>query len=352
MIHIPEDWDKAIAIITNEGGRVIVIGAVDSGKSTFSKLLVDAAARKHEVVLIDADIGQSYLGPPATIEMSVFHSLPDWKNLGSPDSMYFIGDTTPEGHFSLFLSGIKKICMIAEEKRAFLTILDTTGMVSGEGAKMLKRKKMEIFRPDHIVILQRSGESEHLLYPYAYHGEGVNIHRLDVVKVAKTRSKAERRKYRKNRFKIYFEDTEMCILPLNSIEMTKGSTHTPRRLSSSEKDFFSMVIGVPVLYGTKSAMRVNLITAGEVKPDAIGEIRKHYPDREIVITDIRKLEGLLVGLDVNGDNTTALGILSGISTDRDEIQILTPLKDSSKIQTIRLGNLKVKTSGEEERFQW
>ncbi len=352
MIQTPEDWDKAIARVTNEGGRVIVIGAVDSGKSTFSKLLVDTAARKHEIILIDADIGQSYLGPPATIETSLFHNLPDWKNLGPPDYMYFIGDTTPEGHFSLFLSGIKKICMIAEEKRAFLTILDTTGMVSGEGAKMLKRKKMEIFRPDHIVILQRSGESEHLLYPYVYHEEGVNIHRLSVVKVAKTRSKAERREYRRNRFKIYFEDAEVCILPLNSVELIKGPPHTHRRLSSSERDFFSMVIGVPVLYGTKSAIKVNLITAGEVKGNAIGEIWKHYPDREIVVTDLRELEGLLLGLDVNSDNTTALGILSGISAQRGNIQILTPLKDSSKIQTIRLGNLKVKTSGEEQRFQW
>ncbi len=71
-VQIPPDWDDAAARIANGGlRRVMVLGAADGGKSTFCRFLLDELrARDRRAALLDADIGQKTVSPPACVTLA------------------------------------------------------------------------------------------------------------------------------------------------------------------------------------------------------------------------------------------------------------------------------------------
>ena len=76
----PNEWYAILDTLEEEKGIAILLGATDTGKSTLAKFLIfNLCKRGLKVALIDADIGQSFLGPPTTIGFSVFKSDPGWE---------------------------------------------------------------------------------------------------------------------------------------------------------------------------------------------------------------------------------------------------------------------------------
>jgi polynucleotide 5'-hydroxyl-kinase GRC3/NOL9 len=70
-IVAPKEWYGALEALSQEKGSVILLGTADAGKSTFSKFLVSQLCKRRlRVALVDADIGQSILGPPGTIGLA------------------------------------------------------------------------------------------------------------------------------------------------------------------------------------------------------------------------------------------------------------------------------------------
>src|SRR5512136_2136054 len=99
-ILAPKEWHSFVKILEEEKGIAILLGATDTGKSTLARFLITRLCHQGvKTALVDADIGQSVLGPPTTIGFSVFKSDPDWELLLSPPEIFFVGSTTPEGCF-------------------------------------------------------------------------------------------------------------------------------------------------------------------------------------------------------------------------------------------------------------
>ena len=80
-ISAPKEWFALLDVLTEEKGMTIVLGETDTGKTTLANFLIfNLCQRGSRVALVDADIGQSTLGPPATIGLAEFKSDPDWKS--------------------------------------------------------------------------------------------------------------------------------------------------------------------------------------------------------------------------------------------------------------------------------
>ena len=80
---------------------VLLIGGMDTGKSTLSRDLLGAAlAAGRPAAYLDADVGQKTVGPPATISLKVVRSQEDLEPdmLARPDALYFVGSTSAQGH--------------------------------------------------------------------------------------------------------------------------------------------------------------------------------------------------------------------------------------------------------------
>ena len=164
-ISAPREWFDFLQVLEEEKGAAILLGATDTGKSTLAKFLIFNLCRRGlKIALVDADIGQSFLGPPTTIGLAIFKSHPDWEVILSPPEIFFVGSTSPEGHFPIHLKGVKRMVDKAPSYGAEVIIVDTTGFILGEAGKELKRRKIDLLSPRFIIALQRSNQ-KYLKFP-------------------------------------------------------------------------------------------------------------------------------------------------------------------------------------------
>jgi len=214
-----KEWFLLLDVLKEEKGIVILLGATDTGKSSLIKyLILNLCQQGLKVALVDADIGQSSLGPPTTIGLAVFKSDPDWEVVLSPPEIFFVGFTTPEGHFPLYLKGVKRMVDKAISYGTELVLVDTTGFVSGEAGKELKRRKIDLLSPRFILALQKSNEIEPILE--LYEGNPLyKIYRLPLSEQVKPRSMEERRMDKANKFRDYFKDSVIQELAIEEIKM-------------------------------------------------------------------------------------------------------------------------------------
>lgn len=146
---------------------VMLVGGLDSGKSTLAKTILRAGLEAgRAVAYLDADLGQSTVGPPASIGLKHLREvveLDDVDRLAVADELSFVGSTSPQGHALPLVAGAARLLRNARDAGADLVAIDTSGMVSGIHGQVLKYHKMEMLQPDLVVGLQRGEELDPLL---------------------------------------------------------------------------------------------------------------------------------------------------------------------------------------------
>jgi polynucleotide 5'-hydroxyl-kinase GRC3/NOL9 len=294
----PREWSPLLDILEKEKGIAIILGATDTGKSTLAKFFIsNLCQRGLKVALVDADIGQSFLGPPATIGFSLFKSDPDWQLILSPPEIFFVGSITPEGHFPIHLKGVKRMVDKATSHGVDLILVDTTGFVLGEGGEELKRRKIDLLSPGFILALQKSDELEPILEHYNENALP-RIFRLPLSEQVRSRSMEERRIYRTDKFQEYFKHSVTQELAIERFQIE-----------------------------------------GEVLD----------PNGEILPLDWAvKINGLLIGLKDDNDETLALGLIKNSAPEKKTVRISTPLREIERAKTIQLSSLKVILLHEDE----
>jgi len=287
----PDEWYALLDALEKEKGIAIILGATDTGKSTLAKFLIfNLCKRELKVALVDADIGQSFLGPPTTIGFSIFKSDPTWELILSPPEIFFVGSTTPEGCFPIHLKGTKRMADKAHSSEADVIIVDTTGFILGEAGKELKRRKIDLLSPRFLIALQKSDEVEHVLNHYKENPLR-KTHRLPLSEKVRPKSMEERRTNRTNKFQEYFKH---AIIQESAIE--------------------------------------NIQIEGEVLD----------PNDDILPLDwALKINGLLIGLKDSNDETLALGLIRNYYEEKKILRVSTPLREIERVKTIQLSSLKV-----------
>jgi polynucleotide 5'-hydroxyl-kinase GRC3/NOL9 len=290
-IIAPEEWYTTLDVLEKEKGITILLGTTDTGKSTLAKFLIfNLCQRGLKVALVDADIGQSFLGPPTTIGFSVFKSDPDWEVVLSPPEIFFVGSTTPEGYFTIHLKGVKRMVEKAPSYGAEVIIVDTTGFILGDAGKELKRRKIDLLSPRFILALQKSDEIEPILNLYQ-ENPLYKIFRLPLSEQVRLRSMEERRVNRINKFRDYFKHSVTQELAIEDVQI-EGKVLDPN---------------------------------GETLP----------------LDWSLQINGLLIGLKDSNDETLALGVIRNHFGEKKVVRVFTPLRDIQEVKTIQLSSLKV-----------
>jgi polynucleotide 5'-hydroxyl-kinase GRC3/NOL9 len=140
---------------------VVLVGGLDTGKSTLSRWLLEAAlAAGRPSAFIDADVGQKTVGPPATVTLKHLRSPADLEpeTLAKEDVLWFVGSTSPEGHLLQVVTAVASLFRLAKEAGADFVVVDSSGLVSGVYGQILKYHKVEMLRPDLVVGIQRGEE--------------------------------------------------------------------------------------------------------------------------------------------------------------------------------------------------
>jgi len=195
--------------------RVLVLGATDTGKSTFiRRLLHRLVERGVACTLVDADPGQKHIGPPACITSANYRYLYELR-MERLSGMYFVGSTSPRGHMLPVVVGTSKLASAASGR---VTVVNTSGYVSNAGS-YLKCAKIEVLEPELLVALERRGELEHLVRAYSH----LNWLRLPVPEAVREKSPEERRAARRERFRRYFESAVVVEAELSGMRLQRGS---------------------------------------------------------------------------------------------------------------------------------
>ncbi len=287
-IQPSEEWNAILNSLIEERGIILFLGTTDTGKSTLAKHLISRLClRGIKTALVDADIGQSSLGPPTTIGLSVFDDPPDWDNV-SYREIFFIGSASPEGFFSLHLRGTKKMTDRALSIGARSILVDTTGFVLGESGRELKQRKIDLLLPQFIVAIESSDELEPILLPYRDRSSP-RIFRLKPSAFARPRTWEERKLYRAKKFREYFADSEARSFTIRGVRI-EGKT---------------------------------------------GDLA---------------IPGILLGLKDGNDDTLALGLLDKYFEDVVSMKVLTPLKETGSVSSIQIGSVRLASSFEDEKI--
>lgn len=159
---VPKDWLELLKKIkrSRPPNIIFIMGGVDTGKSTLAQFLFKELGKVGPIALVDADLGQSTIGPPTTVGLAIGKGP---KSRLEALNFRFVGSTSPIGHLFQSLVAIKNLVDKASALRAKRVVIDTSGFISGAIGREFKFQKIDLVKPNFIIALQKKDELKTLL---------------------------------------------------------------------------------------------------------------------------------------------------------------------------------------------
>ena len=393
--QVNQHWEKLASRIVKPQQVVLVIGSTDVGKTTFCRFLADAAIdRGLKTAFVDADVGQSRIGPPTTIGMKSLapESSPVRFN-GIADHLYFVGDLSPRGHSLEVLTGTRLMVDRARETEADFIVIDTTGYIHDAPAVTLKQHKIELIRPSRVVCIGRSSELGQITACYSQQ-DWLNIHYLLPHRNVRSKSSKARSRYRKAQFDAYFgaackpklaiesgaackpklavesgaackpklavESGVVCEsepvlqasgsniqhLPFEQIRGGRTPFFMGRIANEKELEILSRLAEIQVYYAEWGHRTLCLVASKPLSKAVITRI-KDYLSLTHITAEVRAyFERRLVGLIDAAGNTYAIGIIEAVDFQKREFSIRCPFSKGNdtvkKVCAIQFGSYQLK----------
>jgi polynucleotide 5'-hydroxyl-kinase GRC3/NOL9 len=206
----------------------LILGTSDTGKTSLTARLASAlAARGERVAVVDADVGQSEIGPPTTVGLGrVTGAL---ARLGDAEvwALEFVGDTSPVRYIRETAEATRRLVRRALEAGVDRVLVDTGGLVEGPLGQALKRAKIRAADPDLVLVLQRREESEPIARVLES-GARPRVVRLTPSPAVVRRTATRRREHRERMLREYFARATTITLPTTRVPLRdrRGQTLT------------------------------------------------------------------------------------------------------------------------------
>jgi polynucleotide 5'-hydroxyl-kinase GRC3/NOL9 len=213
------DWAKSTAerILSRrfiQSGTCLLLGAADTGKTSLIKAMVEKIAVKQSVGIVDADIGQSHIGPPTTVGWAVVETPEvDFVKL-EPRGISFVGDVTPSGHLLQLTAAIVQ-CVGQAAEICKLILIDTPGFIRGPAACALWWTVQRILQPQVIIAVQRNNELSDILAGLKTFSFQLEL--IEVPEEIPLKLMQERQNYRQEKFREYFRNAETFNIDLDKV---------------------------------------------------------------------------------------------------------------------------------------
>lgn len=315
-LHVPPDWESAaVEIFERRLRTILVIGGSAVGKSSFCRYLAGALlARQTDVAFVDADIGQSNLGPPATVTLGYPASPVDFAATPAA-AYYFVGSTGPMGRFLPLVIGTSRL---AAEAGAAFVIIDTTGLVH-ESGRVLKNYKIEAVRPNVIVAVERRSE----LAPIRMASRHVPVIRIEPSRKAHGKDDYEKTEVRRRSYARHFAGASLLELPVEPLIFQRTLLFSGRPIEIEG-----------AIHAERSSEGVLIVGAPLTPP----------PDSKLLPAGFER--NLLCGVADATGRCRGLGIIERIDFARHAIALTTPV-EPDKVRILQFGDMYVTPDGGE-----
>jgi polynucleotide 5'-hydroxyl-kinase GRC3/NOL9 len=203
----------------------VILGDVDAGKSTLCTYLANTCLdHRVRISIIDGDVGQADIGPPTTTSSSTvsrhIFSLQELR----PERSYFIGDTSPSSVPDKLTQSITRL-KDELSTRSEITILNTDGWVREDKAVGHKLQLLNSLRPNLVLGLS----FDHELDPILELQQCPTL-QLKASGFARTRTREERKKARKEGYRRFLQSPKHLDLRLNTIKLRMFNAPKQQRI--------------------------------------------------------------------------------------------------------------------------
>ena len=339
---IPSSWRESaeqLFELENKRTTVMVLGTVDSGKSSFCTYLINKAlSEKRKVAVLDGDLGQSDIGPPSAIAYTVVSKpITDLFNLQARNA-YFLGETSAGNVTNEMIRGLSLLkSEIAAREPEFL-VINTDGWIEGECAADYKLKIIEELNPDLVFFVQQKDELAPILNCVS------ELRRITVESPSaiRQRDREKRKSLRELGYKKYLRNPKVQSLSLSWVKVERDESFglSKSRTLTRQARKVTELLGMKPLHVAELTDRINIIIGRKrwINPDNLKKVQEHSKKR-IVLTRKGEEEGLLVGLHNGNRRFLGIGVVQEIDYVRKTMKVLTPV--SEEVSIVVLGKIRL-----------
>jgi polynucleotide 5'-hydroxyl-kinase GRC3/NOL9 len=341
---IPPSWENVSEELISRGTllTIMVVGDVDSGKTSFCTYLANIALEKKlKVAVIDADLGQSDVGPPAAIGFSrITNPVKDLFDVEA-ENAYFIGLTSPS---KVTEDVIEKMCSLKTTALKYdldLLIVNTDGWVDGEEAAAYKIKLIETIAPDIVVGIQHENELSLILTELKER----KVFSVDSPSVIRARDREKRKILRELSYKKYLKNAKIRSFPLNWTNVEGALFKTKNHPVEPLKKIRGLFETYPVYFEETPTCVFLVLRKGQwIDEHSFGKIENDYGKRVKIIREGDE-EGLLVAFQDGDGRFLGVGVLRSIDYRRLVMKVYTSVYKN--VATILVGQMKLDEKGRE-----
>ena len=339
---IPPSWIEAYEQLLNFQNKPVaamVLGTVDSGKTSFCTYLTNRLLQeKQKVAILDGDLGQSDIGPPCTVAYTFLTKpVTDLFNLEAKNA-FFIGFTSPSTAINKVIEGLSSLKREVLEGNPDFIVINTDGWVEGEDAINYKVQLVKELNPDIIFCIQQKDE----LAPLINSLEGFQKIVVESPPTIKQRSREKRRSLRELGYIKYLKNAKVQSLPISWLKIEGneflglGITHENTKQAKRVYD----LLGMKPLHFAELKDRVCLVIGRGrwISNEKLIKMEETI-GKKIAIFRKGEEEGLLVALYNNDRKFLGIGILREIDYSRKTLKIFTPVSEG--ISIVALGRIKL-----------
>lgn len=323
-------------------GLVALVGAPDVGKTTLCAELANrwlVAGRR--VSLLDCDLGQSEIGPPAAVGLSIatepFESFQSLK----PTGLEFVGVTAPGRNAGVALAAAARLRGRIETDAA---LVDTTGHVYGPAARLYKLTKLRLLQPDLVLAMQRSDEIEPLVRLLE---DRFTVRRVPAVEEAKRKTPSHRTARRESRWAAALRGAECHTLPFADVSVAGCRWRSGNALSRMDVGKLARKTRSRLLWVETAPEEVTVVLRGPADERLVPYLQEEFGARRVHMISPGAYRNLLCGVGGPEGDTLAIGVVAELDFQREEIRVLAPLRSPSSIRSLSIGLHRVSPEGKD-----
>jgi polynucleotide 5'-hydroxyl-kinase GRC3/NOL9 len=339
---VPPSWNKACEeVLKLEAKPVIamVVGTVDSGKTSFCTYLVNKVlGEKRKVAVLDGDLGQSDIGPPSTIAYAfVTRPITDLFSLRAKNA-FFIGETSPSKVTDKVIAALAFLKKEILASNAEFVVLNTDGWVEGECASNYKIQLIEELKPDVVFCIQQKDELAPLI-------SGLEKFKKVVVEspsAIRQRNIEKRRSLRELGYIKYLGNAKVQSLSLSWLKVEGNELFDicKTRMNTRQASKIYGLLEMKPLHLSELSDRVCVIIGRRrwINAENIKKVEE-YTKKKVVVARKGEEEGLLAGVYDSNRKFLGVGVLQEIDYLRKTVKISTPVAEN--ICLLALGKVKL-----------
>jgi polynucleotide 5'-hydroxyl-kinase GRC3/NOL9 len=260
------------------------------------------SAAKTPVAVVDADVGQSEIGPPGTVGVAWADANVARLHELKVAARFFVGAFAPVGVALEHAVATGQAAAWVRANGARRVLIDTTGFVAGPTARRLKLAKAQLIQPalvlgfgppDGSKVVDRELDG---LLAVVGASVGASVLVLPTPASVGRKSQTLRATRRMTRLGKTLDGAREIVLPLDSVATVGATLNTGEPIAPHLVRWAAQALRLPVVYGERLSGVLSLFAGGPARPgweNSVAPVAEHFGARTVRVLSLANQAGLL-----------------------------------------------------------